>query len=408
MAKPAAIEAPPVAALPQAPAALAAVPQAPAPVPAAPQAPAPPVVVPQPAVPQALPAEAMVSAGAAEPPITCLTCNTSNVPTNRFCLGCGAKLVSADTAQPPPPPAAPLAPAEQASPADIQALAGPAIAAAPELDVASNQRLCTGCRGVNPLGTRFCQFCGVEFPMASAVQVSGAEPTAQSPQAPRPMPAFSHGKLTVISQDGTPGHEYPLLGEQIDIGRSEGAIRLPNDPYVSPRHARLQWRDGCFHIADLGSINGLFLRIKQPAKIAPGDLLLVGLEVLRFEAVSIGEQSLGPAVEQDTQLFGSPPAPRYARLSQRTVEGVSRDVFYLSGNQTVLGRESGDIVFTNDPFMSRRHAELTRNPTDNVFTLRDLDSSNGTYLALREEVQLDTGDHIRIGQHLFRLDVSDN
>ena len=51
--------------------------------------------------------------------------------------------------------------------------------------------------------------------------------------------------------------------------------------------------------------------------------------------------------------------PRYARIGQRSVEGVTRDVFHVQKAETVLGRESGDIVFTDDPFLSRRHAAIT-------------------------------------------------
>jgi pSer/pThr/pTyr-binding forkhead associated (FHA) protein len=65
----------------------------------------------------------------------------------------------------------------------------------------------------------------------------------------------------------------------------------------------------------------------------------------------------------------------------------------------------GDIVFTNDPFMSRRHAAIARDPASGTFTLRDLGSSNGTYLAIRGEREIAQGDHVRIGQHLFRLDI---
>ncbi len=71
----------------------------------------------------------------------------------------------------------------------------------------------------------------------------------------------------------------------------------------------------------------------------------------------------------------------------------------------MVGREAGDIVFTSDPFMSRRHASFGRE-RDGSFTLKDLGSSNGTYLAIRDEVELSDGDHVRVGQHLFRLELS--
>jgi pSer/pThr/pTyr-binding forkhead associated (FHA) protein len=71
----------------------------------------------------------------------------------------------------------------------------------------------------------------------------------------------------------------------------------------------------------------------------------------------------------------------------------------------VIGRESGDVVFTSDPFMSRRHASVERDPAGSSFTLRDLGSSNGTYLGIRGEQEVGNGDYLRVGQHLFRLDV---
>ncbi|HEU5077402.1 MAG TPA: FHA domain-containing protein [Polyangiaceae bacterium] len=211
--------------------------------------------------------------------------------------------------------------------------------------------------------------------------------------------------LVVIGQDGTPGRRYPILDGLCQIGRAEGSLQLANDPYVSPRHAQLIYRSGQFFIQDLDSLNGIFVRLKGPLPLEHGDLVLIGLEVLRFELVSEAEQRLGPAAEQGTQVFGSPATPRPARLIQCTVEGVARDIFFLSRTETVIGREAGDIVFTSDPFMSRRHAAITRDPRTNVFTLRDLGSSNGTYLRIRGERSVGDNDHIRIGQHLFRLEI---
>jgi pSer/pThr/pTyr-binding forkhead associated (FHA) protein len=212
-------------------------------------------------------------------------------------------------------------------------------------------------------------------------------------------------RLVVVAQDGSPGRDYGLNTPQTDIGRSEGSIRLPNDPYVSPRHARITRQGDRFSIKDLGSLNGVYVRLNGPVKLQHGDLVLIGLEVLRFEVVTDADRGLGPASDGDTQVFGSPMLPRYARLCQRTVEGVTRDVYYVSKDEVVIGREAGDIVFTTDPFMSRRHGAINRD-RDGGYTLRDLGSSNGTYIAIREEQELANGDHVRVGQHLFRLETS--
>ncbi len=207
------------------------------------------------------------------------------------------------------------------------------------------------------------------------------------------------------------------------------------DPYLSPRHVRIVFQNGKLWLRDLGSTNGVYLRLSpvrdMNGKREPGgetsvaltdqDFILVGQQVLRFDVLKEAEGGLGPAQEHGTLLFGSPASPRYARLSQRTVEGITRDVYYVRKVETVLGRESGDVVFTEDPFLSRRHAAIRVLGRDGAplaagaklppgetpkFALVDLGSSNGTFLRMRSDVELHTGDHFRVGQQLFRVDLN--
>ncbi|AUX41067.1 uncharacterized protein SOCE26_024720 [Sorangium cellulosum] len=373
---------------------------------------------------------------------------------------------SAKQARPPlppvalPPPRLPPLPAGGATPDKI--------VGSPVLDIASSQRApvppveCARCHGQCMAGTRFCKYCGApldperpaaeraphgaERPQPAAAPTlegareplrprdgdaaagPGAEtgsappPPSQIPLAPlrasysvRPpawVPADTRptrapqGKLIVIVEDGTEGKSFPLDGPQVDIGRSEGDILLEDDLYVSPRHARITSQNGSWVLRDLGSINRIYLRIRKTHPLRDGDLLLLGLEVLQFQTVSDGERGLGHAIQHGTLLFGSPAIHRRARLCQRTVEGVTRDVYHLYRDETVIGRETGDIVFTADPFLSRRHAAIRRNPATGEFTLADLESSNGTYVAIREDVSLVDRDFVRIGQHLFRVDLA--
>jgi pSer/pThr/pTyr-binding forkhead associated (FHA) protein len=262
--------------------------------------------------------------------------------------------------------------------------------------------ICARCNGSNSPGMLYCQYCGARLhPELRTGPGIGESPAAEQSA------AEPHARLVVIAQDGTPGAEYPIEGPHAEIGRTEGTIELGADPYVSPRHLRLSRRNGRFFVRDLESVNGVYVRLRAPELLRHGDLVLVGLEVLRFELVSDAERGLGPATERGTRVFGSPALTRHARLCQLTVEGVPRDVYYLCRDETIVGRESGDVVFTNDPFMSRRHASITRDPALGAFTLSDLGSSNGTYLAIRGEQEVTSGDHLRVGQHLFRLDVSE-
>jgi pSer/pThr/pTyr-binding forkhead associated (FHA) protein len=230
--------------------------------------------------------------------------------------------------------------------------------------------------------------------------------------------------LVLIGRDGSITASFPIL-DQMDIGRSEGEVRIESDEYLSPRHARIAVRDGRYFLRDLDSVNGVYRRIptgpeSQAAgphviRLRDGELVLLGQQVLKVELVSDAAESAGLGIarggrEGRTLLFGTPASPRYARLCQRTVEGVTRDVYYVRKPETVLGRESGDVVFPEDPFLSRRHAILRAAVGDATggepsLTLADLGSSNGTFVQIRGEVLVTNGDCFRIGQQLFRVDL---
>lgn len=214
-----------------------------------------------------------------------------------------------------------------------------------------------------------------------------------------------------IAKDGSEGAQHPITSEVTDIGRSEGNVVLPDDPYLSPRHARIALRPGndpkagpSLVLIDLGSVNGVFVRLRAAHALTHGDLLLLGQQVLRFEAVTELEGARGPAMQHGVLLFGSPAPTARARLVQRTVEGLARDVLYVLRDEFVIGRESGDRTFPDDVFMSRRHAAVRREGTG--FVLGDLGSSNGTFVQVHGEHVLADGDQFRIGHHLFRVDVT--
>ena len=259
---------------------------------------------------------------------------------------------------------------------------------------------------------RFCTTCGYAFdaqPGHDAVRSpahggggAGAPrsvvPAPMAAQPPRPP------RLVAVMKDGSDGRAFVIDQVRTDIGRLEGEVVLSDDPYLAARHARIERRGDQFAVRDLDTFNGLYARIREPVELRDGDMVLIGQQVLRFEVLGDGETPLGPATIGGALVFGTPEVPRVARLTQYTTEGVARDVHYLYRDETVLGRETGDIVFTDDPFLSRKHASITCDRANRHFVLRDLGSSNGTAVRFRGERPLRHGDQIRVGRHLFRFD----
>lgn len=349
----------------------------------------------------------------------CDACTTNNPLDARFCRECGALLGAATEPGSLPQPGmssqggAPFTPAPYAShlldldePASSLEVVQPSPrellpAAQPRTETSKR---CQRCGGYSSPRAAFCQFCGTTFDSEPPAEESRpATPARERSDSGTPAPK---AELVVIAQDGSPGRRYPIAGPEMTIGSQESCgIALRRDPYVCPEHARITYRNGGFSVEDLSPVNGVFVRIGGSVPLKSGDLLLLGLAVLFFEVMEEPERHLSAAIQGGVRVFGTPPSPRYARLSLKSVENAPRDVYYLSRAETVLGREVGDIVFTDDPFMSRRHAAIRRDPASNQFSLRDLGSSNGTFVAIRGRHAISHGDHIRVGQHLFRLDV---
>ncbi|HVV17102.1 MAG TPA: FHA domain-containing protein [Polyangia bacterium] len=243
----------------------------------------------------------------------------------------------------------------------------------------------------------------------SAAVPSNRAPDRMVELGPNPMSAAARiaqpgvgFKLIVVHRDGTDGITYNLVGEQIDIGRTEGDL-LFEDPHLAPRHARVSTSLTGRVLTPLEPRNGVYVRLRGSIDLQDGDTILVGKQVLRFELLTDIERNLRPAVEHGVVVFGTPVRPPWARIRQITPAAITRDVYHLTRPEVVMGRESGDVVFSDDEFMSRRHVQIAfRNGRGQ---LEDLGSSNGTFLRLRGPHGLSSGDLIRMGDELLRFEI---
>lgn len=258
---------------------------------------------------------------------------------------------------------------------------------------------CGRCGNGNSDEVVFCQFCGTRL-----VTEQLSDPYQQLTIAAPPVirPVVERGfHLVVVHRDGSDGMTYSLLGDQIDIGRTEGDLMF-DDPHLGARHARIVAGPGGRVLSPLESRNGVYLRLRGSTDLSDGDTILMGKQVLRYEVIPDIERNLRPAVDHGVALFGTPGRASWARLRQLTASGVTRDVYHLNRPEVILGREQADIVFSDDEFMSRRHAQISLRATRG--RLEDLGSSNGTFIRLRAPHTLLGGDLIRLGDELLRFE----
>ncbi len=365
----------------------------------------------------------------------CSQCGTQNPPGMNFCRQCGNSLATVSPAQAPPAQAAP-------PPAGV-----------------GGMQLCPTCGGQTPTGFAFCQQCGTRLGGSvaagavapgpggslggSAGQIGGQigeSPGGPPPAAPpsgnsgRPGavvsgeaiaetlaasqprgPLGGHdgratdveasvawGALVSVNRDGTDGDRYPLRGEFVVVGRSGADISFDDDTFLAPRHARVEHGDGGARVVPLDTLNGVYRRLSGPEPLADGTYFLAGREVMRFEEVSVEERDAAPLVRHGVHMFGSPPREPWGRLMQMLPNGGVRDVRFLGDPEIVIGREEGDLVFDDDAFLSRRHAALRWQ--NGRCVIEDLRSSNGTFMRLSGAWELRRGDHLRMGDQLFRFE----
>ncbi|HET9621461.1 MAG TPA: FHA domain-containing protein, partial [Kofleriaceae bacterium] len=235
-------------------------------------------------------------------------------------------------------------------------------------------------------------------------------PVPLQPQAlavPRPAaaPGPAWGTAVLVNRDGSDGQRYPLAGEYLVIGRAGADIAFDDDRFLARQHARLERAgDGTVRVHPLDTLNGVFRKADAPVDLLDGTTILVGREVLRFERVDPEEIKLHPLIRHGVALFGSPPREPWGRFVQLVPSGGYRDVRHLFGDEVVLGREEGDLVFRDDAFMSRRHAAVTWNGQRAQIT--DLGSSNGTFVRVVAPTALKHGDQVRMGDQLLRVELA--
>ena len=165
-------------------------------------------------------------------------------------------------------------------------------------------------------------------------------------------PVAGEIKLEVI--EGPDAGKQIAVDRPIVIGRDPGSDLVLEDGEVSGQHVRVTPApDGSATVEDLESTNGTFVNqneLEGPARLDPGDHLLVGVSVLELRTAD------------DLRLRGSGviQLPPSLAISERTPTYVNPEV--RSFDQQVAPASSGDVAHpTVDKYLDvkvRRRAQL--------------------------------------------------
>ena len=293
---------------------------------------------------------------------------------------------------------------------------------------------CTFCGRQNEAGAQFCTDCGKPLTQAAAAKVAIAAAAAGG--------GAGVPRTSVLPLTASEAHACPVCGAAIDptalrftpdrrtdqritlvllgeagvevqrferkhtstsIGRVDGDITFPDDPYMSPLHAKLSWEEGRLEVRDLGSRNGTWVFLEAPYRLADGDQFLLGSQVIRFRRLGYPGPH-APDADATKRMGSLVPSADIASLTQLRSDGSSRDMIQLSpGRDVHLGRERGDWIFPYDPSMSAQHATVRSEDAD--FVLLDDHSRNGVAIAARGAMVLQHGSRIMVGDKVLRVEL---
>lgn len=245
---------------------------------------------------------------------------------------------------------------------------------------------------MNGPSNMFCGSCGFRL---------GPSLAPRAPTAAGEAPA-SGGTLTLtaLRADGTEAGTFQLPGSSGTVGRETGGI-FAGDSYLSPRHATFRpGGPGKVYVKDEASLNGVYKKLTRdvPVELRANDVFRIGQEIIRFEPLT--PQAPSP---DGVERLGSPSKGYVGRIALVIGRDASGNAFPVPETGIHLGRERGDVLFPEDGYVSGLHCRLSWE--NGRLQLVDLGSSNGTFVRLREETEVRTGDVLLMGQQLFRVQV---
>lgn len=315
--------------------------------------------------------------------IKCAKCGKENQDHYKFCLGCGSELPKNAPKEFQAGPSGPPPAAAPAAAAVAKSVAPPPVNAA-----------CPQCGHNNSMGNRFCAACGYKL--------GGGGGAVHQPSRVPPAVASSATEsgitLTALRADGTEAGRYALPSQDaVTIGRDTGTI-FAGDSYLSPRHATFTLKGG-LTVRDEGSLNGVYIKLKaqHPFTLDPGAVFRIGQEIIRFEPLETQ-----PPID-GVERFGSPSQGIVGRLALVIGRDTTGNAFPIPEKGLHLGRERGDVLFSEDGYVSGLHCRVAPG-SDGRVTLTDVGSSNGTFVRVRDNHPLENGDILLMGQQVFRVD----
>jgi len=195
----------------------------------------------------------------------------------------------------------------------------------------------------------------------------------------------------------------PIQVNGLHFGRSKNSSDLPGLNTLAVHHMKFRYERTSLVIEDMGSINGVYLRVLKPTELMDGMRFRLGNQIFEFHEVGPVEPST-PLVSDDGEEFCGRDFEPLAYLDLIRADGKPGLRFPITRQDpTVIGRDGPNthLALPTDGAISGMHARIYRK--EGTFYLEDLKSRNGTFIHVLGSAKIGSGDVILAGRVLFRV-----
>ena len=239
--------------------------------------------------------------------------------------------------------------------------------------------VCQACQAVNEPDYVFCEQCGARLTRPSRVTAERPSEMAPGPAAPAALKNSPEPSVP-RRNDVKPSVERPAVSaaSKVDLIQSRRSSERVQSPprkaavveSISPAPERVS----CDHCGNTQPPGGLYCGIC-------GSVLTP-----TTTGYNKGRKKEGPLLELITD------------------NNEERETYKVT-DEVVLGRIEGDVTFSHDGYMSSRHARIIER--NGRYYLSDEGSRNGTFIRIKEEVEIQDGDVFLVGKQVLKFNKKD-
>ncbi len=192
------------------------------------------------------------------------------------------------------------------------------------------------------------------------------------------------------------GEESIPVEKVTNIGRRPDNTLVIDEPFVSGRHAHIEWREISYVIIDDNSTNGTFVNGKriaaEPVTLKNGDTVNIGDLAMKFVLISEDDAAKSTNMPEEIVLEQAP-----SKTISGTIEYNGKR-YEIDRDTITLGRDPEANILIEDSTVSFMHAQISLHKDHHY--LQDLGSRNGTFVnevIVATPCVLKDGDIIRLG-----------